>query len=68
MNFGVDKELYAPFKGKKPLYDALIAYEEHFHFPYPLNFVSDDTIEEIHHAIATNTEWGPDTHGGKIIY
>jgi len=52
-------------KGKS---HALIAYEEHFHFPYPLNFVSDDTIEEIHHAIATNTEWGPDTHGGKIIY
>lgn len=68
MEYQVNKELYAPFKKDKALYEAMIAYEQHFHFPYPLNFVSDETIDEINQAIATNTEWELDTQGGKIIY
>jgi len=68
MDYSVDKVLYERFSDDKPLHDALIAYEKHFGSSYPLNFIRDSTVEDIRHAIATNTEWELDTHGGTRIY
>jgi len=65
MTYIVDESLYAPYRGNKPLYNALIAYERHFYTQYPGWFISDETIMEIGHAIAVGIEWQPDS---KLIY
>lgn len=58
-----DKEVrqmyYDSFKNKK-LRKALIAYDEHFHTPFPTFNIGSDTVETINKCIEENKEYDPD--------